>query len=103
MPKENSQKARTQPQVWGAYVPDIVRSYPDPPIRGAIIENRGRKEFRPGRNEPKPKHRLDYGIRNWITSPSYDMVICRMRETADEAIKEKKAEIARLQRFIDNN
>lgn len=88
---------------WGAYIPDIVRSYPDPPVRGNIMPGKYGKEFRPDRNAPKPKHQLDYALKNWITGPSYDTVVERMREEAYTAIQDKRAEIARLERFIDNN
>ena len=50
-----------------------------------------------------PRHKQNQEIRYWITGDSYDMVVQKMREAADDAIKELKAGIQRLERFIDSN
>ena len=88
---------------WGAYLPDIQRSYPDMPVRGHIIDGKYGKMFIPDPKEPKPRHKQNQEIRYWITSDSYDMVVQKMREAADDANKELKAGIQRLERFIDSN
>ncbi len=107
MPEKKRQKKPMRQQaagqaVWGAYKPDIMRSYPDPPVRGRIVDGRFGKEFRPDPGQDC-RRKPDYAVRNWITGTSYDTVVEIMRETADEAIKELRAGIDRLQRFIDRN
>lgn len=109
MPEKNKQKKpmdKAQPKtaaIWGAYKPDIFRSYPDPPVRGSIVNGRNGKEFHPEPGQIDKRHHVGYNIKDWITGTSYDTVIQVMRETADEAIKDLRAGIDRLQRFIDNN
>lgn len=103
MPQKPKKTDDGPARIWGGYVPDIYRSYPDPPVRGSIVTSHGRTEFRPDKDGPRPRHRLDYAIDNWITGQTYDLVVCKMRETADDAIRAKRAEIARLERFIDDN
>lgn len=101
--KQKQPQKRPKPvndAVWGSYIPDIMRSYPDMPVRGRIVDGKTGKEFRPlekmrGHKSPE--------LKNWITGSSYDNVVEKMRETADQAIKDLKAGIARLERFIDNN
>lgn len=109
MPEKTRQKKPAKPQqqapriVWGAYRPDIFRSYPDPPVRGRIVETRRGKEFHPEPAQLDRRHKINYDIKDWITGSSYDNVVEIMRETADEAIKQLKAGIDRLERFIDRN
>ena len=89
--------------VWGAYKPDIRRTYPDPPVRGHVVQGRNGKEFRPEPGQLDRRHRVGYGIGDWIVHESYDHVVELMREEADKAIQDLKAGIDRLQRFIDRN
>ena len=108
MPEKKRQKNGTKhvpagTPVWGAYKPDIMRSYPDPPVRGRIVDGRFGKEFRPDPGQLDRRRKPRYDLRDWITGTSYDHVVEIMRETADEAIKEMKAGIDRLERFIDRN
>lgn len=99
MPEKNIKER----PVWGAYIPDIKRAYPDPPVRGKIVQGKRGKEFRPDPGQVDRRHRTGYALEDWITGTSYDMVLQRTREEADEAIKELRAGIDRLQRFIDRN
>lgn len=99
--KHQTPKAPDQNHVWGAYIPDIMRSYPDMPVRGVIKNGPHGDMFVPDYEDNK--HRKHPDIKNWITGTSYDLVIQKMRETADEAIKELRAGISRLERFIDDN
>lgn len=111
MPERTRQKKPMKPKpspdsgpvVWGAYRPDIFRSYPDPPVRGRIVNGKFGKEFRPDPGQLDSRHKVNYNIKDWITGTSYDNVVEIMRETADEAIKALKAGIDRLERFIDKN
>lgn len=102
-PRTNRNAMNGKRAIWGAYIPDIQRSYPDMPIRGYITKGKYGQVFMPVESEPKPKHSRKMEIQYWITGDSYDLVVQKMRETADEAIKELKAGIQRLERFIDNN
>lgn len=103
MPEKTRQAKPKEKTVWGAYKPDIERSYPDPPVRGRIVDGRRGKEFRPDPDQIDRRHRVEYDIRYWITGTNYDLVVQAMREAADQAIQDMRAGIARLQRFIDNN
>lgn len=100
---KNETKNDAKKALWGAYKPDIARSYPDPPVRGRVTAGRDGKEFRPDPGQVDRRHRVDYGIRNWIVHESYERVIELMREEADAAIRDLRAGIDRLQRFIDRN
>lgn len=101
--KKNRQPASGQDVLWGAYKPDIRRSYPDPPVRGHVCQGRNGKEFHPDPGQLDKRHRVGYDARDWITDRSYDRVVELMREEADSAIRDMKAGIDRLQRFIDRN
>lgn len=105
MPEKKNQKNRPprEQSLWGAYIPDIQRSYPDMPVKGRVAKGRFGDEFRPDPDQPQPKHKRHPELRNWITGTSYDLVVQKMREEADAAIKELQNGIQRLQRFIDNN
>lgn len=104
MPTKNNKRLPNGARpVWGAYIPDIQRSYPDMPVRGYVTKGKYSQVFLPDQSEPKPKHSRNPELRYWITGDSYDLVVQKMRETADDAIKELKAGIQRLERFIDNN
>lgn len=98
--KQPPGKSQTN-QIWGAYIPDIMRSYPGTPVRGIIKNGPHGPMFVPDQDNAKHKRHPD--VTNWITGTSYDLVIQKMRETADDAIKELRAGIARLERFIDDN
>lgn len=100
--KRNGAKPPGEP-VWGAYVPDIMRSYPDMPVRGRIVDGKYGKEFRPDGDQPRPRHARNARLGDWLTDRNYDNLIQKMRETADQGIKELKTGIARLERFIDDN
>lgn len=104
MPTKNNKKLPNGArQTWGAYIPDIQRSYPDMPVRGYVTKGKYGPVFLPDTSTPKPKHNRNPELRHWITGDSYDLVVQKMRETADDTIKELKAGIQRLERFIDNN
>ena len=89
--------------VWGAYIPAVKGSYPDPPIRGTVVDGKYGKEFRPAKGEPVPRGKFSAALRDWAVSVSYDQVVQIMREYADEAIRARQSEIARLERFIAEN